>query len=367
MAFAAPMLHELKQYPDSHALIKNLRYIVIDEMHEYRGFFGGNMALLLRRFLLHLKRIGVCPRLFLSTATCENPAEHARNLTGRQLDVVSARDVLRPRRHFLFVDPSIRDFQYRDILQHRVVQAALAVLTQGLQTLVFCPTKRFLEDACRSCRAKAEDMQLDSNRISLFHADLKAEVRQQIQRGLKAGEVSVVFATNALELGLDIGEMDGVILVGFPASIMSAWQQIGRAGRGWEKDAFVLFYAMNDPIDRFFVGNLEAFLTKPLDALVVDPNNEDLIERHLGPLAYDTDGRLLDSDETILGETFYRAARKDAGETGEGILQTARHSQYEGQLRAVVCFEEWGRGTRADLRDAAVSRSLHRRGVYLLR
>ncbi len=177
MAFAAPMLHELKRNPGSHALmiypmkslafdqraqiqelgeplqvelwffdgdtdkatkkilkasppsilmtnpenlnmsflgwkeqwqkfLAHLRYVVIDEMHEYRGFSGGNMALLLRRFLLHLDRVGASSQLFLSTATCENPEEHARNLTGREVAVVSARHVLRPRRRFMFVNPA---------------------------------------------------------------------------------------------------------------------------------------------------------------------------------------------------------------------------------------------------------------------
>ncbi len=301
--------------------LKNLRYVVIDEMHEYRGFFGGNMALLLRRFFLHLNRIGASPKLFLSTATCENPKEHAWNLTGRKAEVVSARGVLRPRRHFIFVNPSIRDFKYRDILQRRVEQAALAVLTEGLQVLIFCPTKKFLEDAYRKCRARAEELGFDPNRVSPFHADLKADDRQDIQRRIKNGEINLVFTTNALELGLDIGGMDGVILVGFPASIMSAWQQIGRAGRSWDKDAFVLLYALNDPIDRFFVGNLDAFLNKPFDELVVDPNNEELIERHLGPLAYDSDGHLRASDKDILGAAFYVAARKGMGRPAGGTYR----------------------------------------------
>ena len=389
MAFAAPMLHELKRNPDCHALViypmkslafdqrtqiqrlceplgiaswffdgdvdkehrkmlkanpppilmtnpenlnmsflgwkeqwqrflKNLRYVVIDEMHEYRGFLGGNMSLLLRRFLLHLNRIGASPRLFLSTATCENPVEHARNLTGRQVEVVSARRALRPRRHFVFVNPDIPDFKYRDILQRRVEQAALAVLDRGLQALVFCPTKKFLEDAYRKCQAKLRELNLDPGSISPFHADLKPDDRQDIQKRIKDGAVKVVFTTNALELGLDIGGMDGVILVGFPASIMSAWQRIGRAGRSWNKDAFVLFYAMNDPIDGFFVGNLEAFLNKPFDALVVDPNNESLIEKHLGPLAYDVDGELRSSDQAILGHALYAAASKDMGKPAKG-------------------------------------------------
>ena len=291
------------------SFLSHLQFVVIDEMHEYRGFFGGNVALLLRRFFLHLARIGSRPRVFLSTATCANPKEHARNLTGRDdLDVVSARNVLRPKRHFIFVDPDIPDFRYRDILQLRVEHASLAVLRDGLQALVFCPTKRFLESAFSKTRAKAGEEGLDPNQVSAFHADLTNDTRQDIQEKVKAGEINIVFTTNALELGLDIGGLDGVILAGFPASIMSAWQQIGRAGRGWNKDAFVLFYAMNDPIDRFFVGNLDAFLNKPFDELVVDPSNEQLIKNHLSSLAEETGGQVEPSEESLLGPAFYAAA-----------------------------------------------------------
>ncbi len=305
--------------------LRNLRYVVIDEMHEYRGFFGGNMALLLRRFFLHLDRIDVSPRLFLSTATCQNPNEHAWNLTGTDVETVSARSVLRPRRHFIFVNPSIPDFKYWDILQLRVENAALAVLKEGLQALVFCPTKKFLENACLRSRDKATELNLDPERVAPFHADLSPPVRQDILEKIRSGEISVVFTTNALELGLDIGGMDGVILVGFPASIMSAWQQIGRAGRGWNKDAFVLFYSMNDPIDRFFVGNLNAFLNKPFDELVVDPSNEELIERHMAPLAYDCDGELCLSDRDILGEDFYSAAAERMGTPVTGAYSYRPH------------------------------------------
>ncbi len=297
----------------------NLRYLVIDEMHEYRGFFGGNVALLLRRFFLHLERIGASPRVFLSTATCANPAEHAKKLTGRDVELVSAREVFRPKRHFIFVNPdNIPDFRYREILRLRVEHAALTVLAERLQALVFCPTKRFLEDAFRNCQRKAEERGIDRERISAFHADLKNEDRQDIQQKIKSGNISVVFTTNALELGLDIGGLDGIILAGFPSNIMSAWQQIGRAGRGWNKDSFVLFYAMNDPIDRFFVDNLDAFLNKPFDELVVDPENEQLIENHLAMLIAETDGKLSPSDKSILGSAFYDKAKNDRGKPVKG-------------------------------------------------
>ena len=312
------------RHPEGAKFLRNLRYIVIDEMHEYRGFFGSNMALLLRRFFLYLSRIEAHPQIFLSTATCANPQEHAKSLTGRDLEVVSARDVLRPKRNFIFVDPEIPDYRYWDILRLRVEQAALTALEEGMQVLVFCPTKRFLEAAFSNCRRAAQERGMEPEQVSAFHADLKPERRQQIQENIKAGEIRVVFTTNALEIGLDVGGLDGVILAGFPPSIMSAWQQIGRAGRSWDKDAFVLFYAMNDPIDRFFVGNLNAFLQKPFDELVVDPGNEELIGKHLPSLMEEAGGQVRPSEETMLGGPFYKVASKNKGTIPAGFKPQMR-------------------------------------------
>ena len=335
--------------------LRNLRYVVFDEMHEYRGFFGSNVALLLRRFFLYLNRIGAHPQVFLSTATCANPLEHAQLLTGRSIDLVSARGVLRPKRHFLFVDPEIRDFRYWDILRLRVEQSALAAMADGFQVLVFCPTKRFLEASFSQSRRTAVERGLDPAQISAFHADLKPDDRQKIQEKIKAGEIRVVFTTNALEIGLDVGGLDGVILAGFPSSIMSAWQQIGRAGRGWDRDAFVLFYAMNDPIDRFFVGNLAAFLEKPFDELVVDPANEELIGRHLRSLVEETGGQVDPPEESILGTPFYEAARQNQGTAPKGYkpqihlnlrggvgqsFKLMRNNDEIGQLSAMRRFRE---------------------------
>jgi len=299
--------------------LQNLRYVIIDEMHEYRGFFGSNMSLLLRRFFLLLEHVGASPQVFLSTATCANPEEHALALTGREsVSLVSARDVIRPRRHFIFVKPQIPDYRYLDIIRLRAQNAALAALNDGLQVLVFCPSKRFLEDACRGCKDEAEKRGLEKEKIVTFHADMKNDGRQRIQEKIKSCEINIVFTTNALELGVDIGGLDGIICMGFPSSIMSAWQQIGRAGRRWDKNAFVLFYAMNDPIDQFFGGNLDAFLNKPFDQLVIDPANEELIDRHLPSLCAETGGKLNLSAEKILGSSFYKLAKKKMGKPAKG-------------------------------------------------
>ncbi len=335
--------------------LRNLRYVIIDEMHEYRGFFGANMALLLRRFFLHLNRISASPRIFLSTATCANPAEHAKNLTGRDIKVISARNMFQPKRHFIFVNPAIRDFRYREIFRLRIEQAALSILANRLQALVFCPTKRFLEDTLINCKRKAEEQGINPDEISPFHADMRSDDRREIQQKIKNGEIRIVFTTNALELGLDIGGLDGVILAGFPSNTMSAWQQIGRAGRGWNQEAFVLFYAMNDPIDRFFVGNLETFLNKPLDELVIDPSNEELIRRHLPLLTHETDGNLSSYEEDILGNAFYDIAQTNVGTPPRGFrphqglnirgsigqsFQLKRGNQELGQISEMRRFRE---------------------------
>ena len=290
-----------------NGFLPNLRYVVIDEMHEYRGYFGTNAALLFRRLFTLLDRLGTQPIVFLSTATCANPAEHAKHLTGLDVELVSATEVLRPRRHFVFVRPAIPDFKYMDILRSRIVRAALTFWKRREQVLVFCPSKRFLEHALRQCRHELEEYDEDPTEADAFHADIKGDTKQDIQQRIRNGRVRIVFTTNALELGIDIGGLDAIILAGFPATIMSAWQQIGRAGRKWDKDAYVVAYAMNDPIDSFFVANIEAFLDKPFDELVVDPSNQDVIDNHVPSLIKEVDA-VRPSDEKWLGPAFYKTA-----------------------------------------------------------
>lgn len=293
--------------------LRNLKYVVVDEMHEYRGYFGSNVSLLLRRLSHHLNRIGVAPRFFLASATCANAKEHAENLTGLEFEEVNASDQFRPSRSFYFVKPDIPEFQYWPILQLRAVRAGLASLGLGKSVLVFCPTRRFAEECYRSARREVTRMRdageadLEVDAIRVFRGGLNVEERQEIQAGLRKGAVRLVFTTNALELGIDIGSLDGVILAGFPDSIMSAWQRIGRAGRSWDADAFVLYYARNNPLDQFYASNLGMFLEKPLDELVINPENEELVQRHLASLLDETPD--LEGGEAVLGAGLYGAAR----------------------------------------------------------
>ncbi len=300
---------------------RGLKWVIVDEIHEYRGYFGSNVAMILRRFSHHLASHGVQPQFFLCSATCANAKEHAENLTGLDFLEVNADGGLRPRREFVFVQPDIPDYQYWDVLQLRTVMAGLACVAEGKSVLAFCPTRKFAE-ACYPIamreiekRRAAGESGLDPDVVRVFRAGLATDERHEVQEGLKRGDVRLVFTTNALEMGIDIGGLDGIIMAGFPDSMMSAWQRIGRAGRSWDAEAFVLYFARNNPLDRFYAANLDTCLDKPLDDLVVNSQNEDLVEKHLGSLLFETPG--LSGNAAILGPTMEREARKriEAGAT----------------------------------------------------
>ena len=302
-----------------------LKWVIVDEMHEYRGYFGSNVAMILRRFSHHLASKGVHPKFFLSSATCANAKEHAENLTGLEFAEINASSSMRPRRQFTFVQPDIPDYQYWEILQLRTVKAGLACLSRRKSVLAFCPTRKFAEEchliAMRELEKLNGRLSVDSGAIRVFRAGLSVEERHSVQEGLKSGAVRLVFTTNALEMGIDIGGLDGIIMAGFPDSMMSAWQRIGRAGRSWDADAFVLYYSRNNPLDRFYVANLNGFLQKPLDDLVVNFENEDLVEKHLPSLLFETPDTV-ESDE-LLGSTMYSAAQ-DKIKKGVKPVKTGR-------------------------------------------
>jgi len=290
--------------------LKHLDFIVVDEIHEYRGYLGTNMALLLRRLLLKLKRLGVRPQLFLASATCANPLDHARRLTGREFVTIGDESQMRPERHFIFVNPCIPDFYFPRVYPLRVARAALAALSLGLSCIVFCPSRLFTERIFRLATREAEELGLDPDLIVPYRSGYKAEDRREFEEGLRTGRYRLVFCTNALELGIDIGLLDACVLAGFPDSVMSAWQRIGRAGRSWDKTAYVILYGMNNVVDQFYVRNIDSFLQKPLDELAVSVDNEEVISRHLPYLLYEADWTIDKADAELLGQAVADAASK---------------------------------------------------------
>lgn len=291
--------------------LRNLKFIIIDEIHEYRGYFGTHFALLMRRFLNKLHALGANPQLFLISATCANPEEHAFNLTGRSgMQLIQSNSEMRPERHYIFVNPAIPSFKFSDIFLLRIANASLACLSEGLSTLVFCPTRRFAEDVAKKAKREAEKMNLPSDTIVPYRSGYTAEQRREIEDGLRTGKNKIVFSTNALELGIDIGKLDVCLLAGFPDNVMSAWQRIGRVGRRMDIPAYVLFYAMNNAIDQFYVNNIDAFLNKPLDQLAIGINNVELIDNHIPYLLHECGWDLKTNSVYILGQMFTDKARE---------------------------------------------------------
>ncbi|MCY3977355.1 MAG: DEAD/DEAH box helicase [Chloroflexi bacterium] len=297
-------------YPNG--FLPNLRFLVIDEMHLYHGYFGSNMSLLVRRFFRYLHNLSAFSQLFLATATCANPDQHAKDLTGRDVKLVQARDALRPKRNFLFVKPSISEDEYWKQFRQRIEKTVLGILEHDKRVLIFCPTIRFLSAVFDNCQRELDERKWNKELLAEYHSNLNSEKKEKTQQKIRSGEHQVVLTTNALEVGIDIGGLDGIVLAGFPSSLMSAWQQIGRAGRNWESDAFVLFFASDDPYDRFFASSIGKFLDKPLDKLVVNSENEQLIERHVDSLLDEADYYSLQpKDEEIVGHAFYCAAQTE--------------------------------------------------------
>ncbi len=317
--------------------LRHLRFVVIDEIHEYRGFFGSNVALLLRRFLRKLGELGAHPRVVLASATCNNPKEHARALTGRTCAVIKT-SPMRPKRHFLFIAPSIDSRQFSTIYQLRIALAALACIKQGHSTIVFTPSRKFCEDVVRIAKRKATDFDLDPERIVPYRSGYTPDQRRDIEEKMRDGYYKLVFATNALEVGIDVGLLDAIILAGFPDSIMSAWQRIGRAGRSMDAEAFVLYFAMKNPFDIFMAENVDLFLNKPLDDLVVNYENEELVKRHVPCLLFEKETALKSDDRMILGEALYAQAQA-AEKTYQKIATSAAAPHAKLPIRAVFSGE----------------------------
>ena len=318
--------------------LSKLSFLVLDEAHEYRGYFGSHVSLIIRRFLAKMKKDNEMPKIFMATATCETPKDHAETLTGCKFELISARDALRPPRNFIFVDHNIPDYEFWKIFPRSIANSAITCLEQNLNVLIFSPSVKFAEDTCITTRKKANEKGLDENKISVFHAGLGDEEKQDRQHKMQNGSLPIIFCTNALELGIDVGKLDGVILAGFPDSVAAARQRIGRAGRAWNKDAFVLYYPVNNPWDRYFVENLNDFINNPLDPILLDPQNEEAIKRHISCLLSEIGSDMDSSFKELLGEKFFKEATKmgsprDTQKNYKWLLYNMRGGKYGFKLK----------------------------------
>ena len=249
----------------------NLRYIVIDEAHQYRGVFGANVALLLRRLYRILARYGSSPQIVLASASVANPKGFARDLTGRDLSVVSEATAARGERQVCFWDGLLDS---NSAITTQAARLLAFVSKSHVQTLCFTRSRVLAEVIAR----RAQD--LGGRDILSYRAGYLPQERREIEAGLRTGEIKGVVSTSALEAGIDIGSLDAVILVGFPGSLLSAWQQAGRAGRGTDP-SLIVFMPQENPLDRYFMHHPDAFLGRERSQIVIRPDNPRLVAGHM--------------------------------------------------------------------------------------
>ncbi|MEF8726210.1 MAG: DEAD/DEAH box helicase, partial [Candidatus Bipolaricaulota bacterium] len=235
--------HYLEWHSKWKEFFGNLDYVVLDEVHSYRGVFGSNVAMVIRRMQRIFDHYNSDPQFILSSATIANPLEHAKNLTGKEFTLVSEDHSFRGRKHFLFWNP----LRYPDNSPHNQTGKLVSYfVSRGLQTLCFTLSRRLAElIADWSSGYKNAPIQA-------YRAGYRPEERREVERGLRTGEIRGVAATNALELGVDIGGLDVVIISGYPGTITSSWQQAGRAGRG-RRGSLVVLVGFENPLDQFFL------------------------------------------------------------------------------------------------------------------
>ena len=278
MLHAAILPHHTKWFQ----LFEQLRIIVIDELHTYRGVFGSHVANVIRRLLRLCAHYGSNPVIVCCSATIGNPAELARLLTGRSAELIDRNGAPAGERHLLLVDPPILDAAtgVRGSALTLAQRWALPFLRAGRQTVVFGRSRTAVELLLTGIRESLRESDGPRSRIRGYRGGYLPTERRSIERGLREGEVLGVVSTNALELGVDIGRLDAAILAGYPGSIAATWQQIGRAGRRQGVSVAILV-ASASPVDQYVIHHPEFLLAGSPEEARADPDNLHVLLAHL--------------------------------------------------------------------------------------
>ncbi len=263
-------------------LFEQLRFIVIDEAHTYRGIFGSHVANVLRRLLRICAHYGSHPRIICSSATVANPAELARTLTGREFRVIDRSGAPQGERHVVILDPPPLDARsgVRPGPHWLSYRAALSFLRAGRQTIVFGRARVAVELMLAALREAMREGRGPIDRIRGYRSGYLPSERRAIEAGLRSGAVLGVVSTNALELGIDIGALDVSILAGYPGTIAGTWQQMGRSGRRQETSVSILV-AGAGAIDRYVATHPEYLFESTPEEARLDPENVHVLLAHL--------------------------------------------------------------------------------------
>ena len=269
-------------------LFQNLRYVVIDELHAYRGVFGSHLANVLRRLKRICRHYGSSPQFIMASATIANPRELAERLTGEAVSEVSESGAPTGEKLFLCYNPPVVNPELGIRAPYLGEAAALAVrlLKEKVATIVFAQSRLSTEVLLASIKKGVEDRTGDAGIVRGYRGGYLPLRRREVEQGLRSGEVLGVVATSALELGIDIGHLDAAILAGYPGTIASMWQQAGRAGRRSAWSAAILV-ATSSPMDQYLAAHPDYLFGAPPEHARVNPENPFILVNHLKCAAFE--------------------------------------------------------------------------------
>lgn len=260
----------------------DLKYVVLDELHTYRGVFGSHIGNVLRRLQRICQFHGSNPVFIMCSATIANPAEHARNLTGRDPQLINESGAPSGKKTVLFYNPPIisKELGIRRSYLSVTRRIASAFLREKVRTIIFASSRLNVEVLTRYLKDRFERTYEDEGKIRGYRGGYLPSVRREIERGLRNDQVLGVISTNALELGIDIGSLELAILSGYPGTIASTWQQAGRAGRR-HGDSAVILVGRSDPLDQFLVQHPDYFFGTTPEHARINPDNLSILLSHL--------------------------------------------------------------------------------------
>jgi DEAD/DEAH box helicase domain-containing protein len=284
------MVHSgiLPHHPRWAKLFENLRFVIIDELHAYRGVFGSHLANILRRLQRICRHYGSDPLFICSSATIANPRELAEGLTGRRFELVERNGAPRGEKFFLFVNPPVVNAQLgiRRSYLAEARRVALEFLRHNLQLILFAQSRLAVEILTTYLKDAFHGPPGAADVIRGYRGGYLPNRRREIERGLRDGLVRAVVSTNALELGIDIGALDVSIMAGYPGTIAATWQRAGRAGRRTTRSAAVLV-ASSAPIDQFIVRNPSYFFDASPEHALINPDNLHILLDHVKCAAFE--------------------------------------------------------------------------------
>ncbi len=284
------MLHSgiLPHHPRWAKLFENLRFVVIDELHAYRGVFGSHLSNILRRLQRVCRHYGSDPLFICSSATIANPRELAERLTGRPFELVERSGAPRGEKFFLFVNPPVVNAQLgiRRSYLSEARRVSLEFLRYNLQLILFGQSRLAVEILTTYLKDAYQTPPGAPDVIRGYRGGYLPNRRREIERGLREGLVRAVVSTNALELGIDIGALDASVMAGYPGTIAATWQRAGRAGRRTTRSAAVLV-ASSAPIDQFIIRNPSYFFDSSPEHALINPDNLHILLDHVKCAAFE--------------------------------------------------------------------------------